>query len=134
MGRHATGAHGILPPNIINSALTNARMPLIHTACQTPDDTTHCRTWGTIRRALHHDIDRDQATWLDQGSVTLRAGGWLNNLKPKKLRMVAGPYILYPVPHRMENQYPGLRPAPPPCGHPAPTPCSNHYPHSPPHS
>ena len=68
-------------------------MLLIHTGCPDPDDTTHRRTWGTIRRVLHHDIERDQATWLDQGSVTIRAGGWLNNLNPKKLRRVAGPQI-----------------------------------------
>ena len=133
-GSNATGAHGNPPPNIINSALANARMPLIHTGCPTPDDTTHRRTWGTIRRALHHDIDQDQATWLDQGSSTIRAGGWFNNLNPQKLRRVAGPYILYPVPHGMDDHCPGLRAGDPPAGTPAPTPCSNHYPHSPPHS
>ena len=72
----ATGAHGSPPPpNIINSALANARMPLIDTGCPTPDDTTHRRTWGTIRRALRHDIDRHQATWIDESSVTIRLGG-----------------------------------------------------------
>ena len=59
VGSNATGAHGNLTPNIINSALANARMPLIHTGCPTPCDTTHRRMWGTIRRALHHNIDRD---------------------------------------------------------------------------
>ena len=120
VGRNATVAHGIQPPNIIIYAIANARVPLIHTGCPTPDDTTQRRTPGTIRRALHHDIDRDQATWLDQGSVTIRAGGWLNNLNPKELRRVAGPYILYPVPHGMDDHCPGLRPGDPPCGHPCP--------------
>ena len=50
------------PPPPINSALANARMPLIDTGCPVLDDTIHPRKWGTIRRALHHDIDRDQAT------------------------------------------------------------------------
>ena len=64
-GSTATGTHGNQPPlNIINSVLANARMPLIDTGCPTPDD-THRQTWGTIRRALHHDIDRDQATLID---------------------------------------------------------------------
>ena len=63
------------PRNIINSALANARMPLIDTGCPTLDDTTNPRTWGTIRRALHHDINRDQATWINQGSITIRVGG-----------------------------------------------------------
>ena len=118
VGSNATRGHGNPPPNIINSALANARMPVIHTRCPTPDDTTHRRTWGTIRRALHHDIDRDQAIWIDQGSVSIMAGGWLNNLNPQKLSRVAGPYILYPVPHSMDDYCPGLRPGDPPCGHP----------------
>ena len=118
VGSNATGANGNPPPNIVNSALANARMPLIHTGCPSLHDTTHRRTWGTIRRALHHDIDQDQATWLDQGSVTIRAGGGLNNLNPQKLRRVAGPYILYPVHHGMNDHCPGLRPGDPPCGHP----------------
>ena len=59
-GSTATSTHGNQPPlNIINSALANARMPLIDTGCPAPDDNTHRRMWGTIRRALHHDIDRD---------------------------------------------------------------------------
>ena len=121
MGSSATGAHGNpSPPNIINSALANARMPLIDTGGPTPDDTTHRRTWGTIRRALHHDIDRDQATWIDQGSVTIRVGGWLNTLNPQKMRRVAGPYILYLVPHGIVEHCPGLRPGESPCGHPCP--------------
>ena len=120
-GSTATGTHGNPPPlNIINSALANARVPLIDTGCPTPDDTTHRRTWGTIRRALHNDIDRDQATWIDQGSVTIRVGGWLNTLNPQKLRRVAGPYILYPVPQGMDGLCPGVRPGDPPCGHPCP--------------
>ena len=134
-GNTVTGTHGNPPPlNIINSALANARMPVIDTGCPTPDDTTHRRTWGTIRRALHHDIDRDQAIWIDQGSVNIRVGGWLNTLNPKKLRMVAGPYILYPVPHGMNGPCPGLRPGDPLAATPAPTPCSHHCPHNPPHS
>ena len=120
VGSNATGVHSNPPTNIINSALANARMPLIHTGCTTPDDTTHRRTWGTIRRALHHNIDRDQATWLDQGSVTIRAGGWLNKLNPQKLRRVAGPCILYPLPHGMDDHCPVLRAGDPPCGHPCP--------------
>ena len=85
VGSSATAAHANpSAPNIINSALVNATMPLIDTRCPTPDDTTHSRTWGTIRRALHHDIDRDQATWIEQGSVTIRLGGWLNALNPRK--------------------------------------------------
>ena len=65
VGSNATGAQGNPPPNMINSALAKASMPLIHTGCPTPDDTTLRRTWGTIRRALHHDIDRDQASWIN---------------------------------------------------------------------
>ena len=95
-------------------------MPLIDTGCPTPDDTTHRRTWGTVRRALHPDIDHHQATWINQGSVTIRVGGGLNTLNPQKLRRVAGPYILYPVPHGMDDNCPGLRPGDPPCGHPCP--------------
>ena len=120
VGSNATGAHSVPPPNIINSALTDTRMPLIHTGCPTLDDTTHHRMWGTIRRALHHNIDQDQTTWLDQGSVTIRTEGWLNNLNPQKLRRVAGPYILYPVPSGMDDHCPGLRPGDPPRGHPCP--------------
>ena len=95
-------------------------MPLIHTGHPIPHDTTQRRTGGTIQRALHHDIDRHQATWLDQGSVTIRAGGQINSLNPRKLRRVAGPYILYPVPHSMDGPCPGLRTGHPPCGHPCP--------------
>ena len=95
-------------------------MPLIDTGCPAPDDTTHRRTWGTIRRTLHNDIDRDQATWIDQGSVTIRVEAWLNTLNPKKLRSVAGPYILYPVLNGMDGSCPGLQPGDPPCGHPCP--------------
>ena len=120
VGSNAIGAHGNPPPNIINSGLANTRMPLIQTGCPIADDTTHRRTWGIIRRALHHDIDREQATWIDRGFVTIRAGGWLNNLNPQKLRRLAGPYILYPVPHSMDDHFPGLRPGDPPCGHPCP--------------
>ena len=62
-GNTATGTHDNPPPlNIINSALAYARMPLIDTGCRAPDDTTHRRTSGTIRRTLHNDIDGDQAT------------------------------------------------------------------------
>ena len=117
VGGNATGAHGNPRPNIIKSALANARMPLVNTGCPTPGDTTHRRMWGTIRRALHNDINRVQATWLDRGSVTITAGGWLNSLNPKKLRRMAGPYILYPVPHGMDDHCPGLRPGDPPCEH-----------------
>ena len=121
VGSNATGAHGNPPPpNIIKSALANARMPLIYTRCRTWDDTSQGKTWGTIRKALHHDIDRDQATWIDQGSVTIRVGGWLSPLKAKKLRGVAGPYIIYPVPDGMDDHCPGLRPGDPPFGHPCP--------------
>ena len=95
-------------------------MPLVDTGCPAPDDTTHRRTWGTSRRTLHPDVDRDQATWIDQGSVTIRIAGSLNTLNPKKLRRVAGPYILYPVPHGVDGPCPGLRPGDPPCGHPGP--------------
>ena len=62
---------GTAPANIVNSALANARMPLIHTGHPIPDNATHHRTWGTIRRALHHDIDGYQATLLNQGSATI---------------------------------------------------------------
>ena len=120
-GNTATGTHSNPPPlNIINSALANARMSLIDTGCPTSDDATRRRTWGTIRRALHHDIDRDQATWIKQRSVSIRVGGLLSTLNPQKLRRVAGPYILYPVPHGMDGPCPGLRPGDPPCGHPCP--------------
>ena len=95
-------------------------MPLIDTGHPIPDDATHCRIWGTIRRALHHDIDRDQATWLDQRSVSIGAGAWLKGLNPKKLRRVAEPYILYPVSHGMDGPCPGLQTEDPPCGHPCP--------------
>ena len=33
---------------------------------------------------------------------------------------MAGPYILYPVPHGMDDHCQGLRPGDPPCGHPCP--------------
>ena len=118
---NATGAHGDpCPDNIINSALANARMPLIHTGRPTLDDTTHHRRWGTIGRALHPDINRDRATWIGQGSVIIRVGGWFNNLNSQKLRRVAGPYILYPVPNGRDDHCPGLRPGDPPCSHPCP--------------
>ena len=107
----------LYPTTIHPEAVTQFKETL---GCPTPDDTTHRRTWGTIRRTLHHDIDRDQATWIDQGSVTIRVGGWLNTLSPDKLRRVAGPYIRYPVPHGMDGPCPGLRPGDPPCGHPCP--------------
>ena len=120
MGSNPTGAHGIPPPNIINFAHTNARMSLIHTGWPTLDDTTHRRTFGTIRRALHQDMYRDQATWLDQGSVTIRAGGWWYTLNPQRLRRVTGPYILYPVPTAWMTIAQGSRTGTPPCGHPCP--------------
>ena len=41
-------------------------------------------------------------------------------LNPQNLRRVAGPYILYPVPHGMDGPCPGLRPGDPLCGHPCP--------------
>ena len=41
-------------------------------------------------------------------------------MNAKKLRRVAGPYILYPVPHGMHGPCPGLRTGDPPCGHPCP--------------
>ena len=65
MGSSTTGAHGNPPrPNIINSALANARKLLVDTGCPTQDDTTHRRTRGTIKKALHHNNDRDEATWI----------------------------------------------------------------------
>ena len=79
----------------------------MQTGCQAPDNTKHRRTRGIIRWALHHDIDRDQETWLDQGSITIRAGAWLNSLQPKKLRRLAGPYILYSVALVIDGYYPG---------------------------
>ena len=44
----------------------------------------------------------------------------VENPNPHKLRRGAGPYILYPVPHSMDDHCPGLRPGDPPCGHPCP--------------
>ena len=41
-------------------------------------------------------------------------------LTSQKLRRVAGPYILHPVPHGMDDHCPGLRPGDPSCGHPCP--------------
>ena len=46
--------------------------------------------------------------------------GWLNHLNPQKLRRVAGPYILYPVLHGMDDHCPRLWPGDPCCGHPCP--------------
>ena len=46
-------------------------------------------------------------------------GGCLNTLNPQKLCRSAGPYILYPVPHGMDDHCPGLRLRDPPAG----TPC-----------
>ena len=57
---------------------------------------------------------------MDQDSVTIRVGGWLNNLNPGKLHRVAGPYVLYPLPHIMDDHCQALRPGDPPCGHPCP--------------
>ena len=111
---------GTAPANIVNLALQKVRMPLIDAGHCVSDGATHRRTWGTIHRALHHNIDRDQPTWLDQGSVTIGVGGWLNSLNPKKLRRVVGLYILYPVPHGMNGHCPGLLTGDPPCGHPCP--------------
>ena len=68
--------------SITNSVSANAQMPLINTGHPAPDDTTHRRTWNTIPRALHHSIDRDHATWVVQGSIPFRVGGWLNTLHP----------------------------------------------------
>ena len=86
----------------------------------------------TIRWALHHEIHRDQATWLDQGSVTIRAAGQLNSLNPKK----QGEKTLHhvPRPHGMDGPCPWLRTGDPPCGHPCPTLCSNSCPHNLPRS
>ena len=89
--QNTTQAGGTAPTNIVNSTLANASMPLIHTGHPTPDNTGNRRMWGTGRVAMNHDIDRDQGTWLDHGTVTIRAGGWLNSPSPKKLRRVAGP-------------------------------------------
>ena len=69
MGNTAAGETTTI--NIINSTLANARIPLIHTGCPTADNAPYRSTWGTIRRPRHHDIDRDQVTWLNQGSVTI---------------------------------------------------------------
>ena len=44
----------------------------------------------------------------------------MNNLNPQKLRRVAGPYILYPVPHGTDDHCQGLRLVDTPCGHPCP--------------
>ena len=106
------------PPNTVSSSLANARMPPINTGHPAPDNTTHSRTWGTIRTALHQDIDGDPATWLYQGSITLRAGGWPDSLILKNLRRALGPSILYPVPHGMDGPCKRLRTGDPPCGHP----------------
>ena len=48
------------------------------------------------------------------------AGRWLSSLSPKKLRRVAGPYIIYPIPHGMDGPCPGLRTGDAPCRHPCP--------------
>ena len=93
------------------SALPSVRMPLINKGSPPPPDkTTQRRTSGTIRWALHNHIDRKQATTLDQGYITIRVDGWLNSLNPKKLRRMAGPYVLYPVPHGMDGPSAGPRP------------------------
>ena len=59
-------------------------------------------------------------------------GGWLNNLNPQKLRRVAGPYILYPVPHGMDDHCRGLRSGDLPCGHPCPHALFQPHPMAPP--
>ena len=102
----------------LNGPTRSFLWPRTHTGCPTPDDATHCRTWGTIGRALHHDIDRNQAISLAQGYVTIQAGSWLNSCDPKKLRRVAGLYIMYPVPHSMDGPGAGLRFGDSPCEHP----------------
>ena len=106
--------------NIVSSALANRRMPLTDTGHLTPDNTTNCRTWGTMLRALDHDIEPDQATWLNQGSVTISARGWLNSLNPKKLLRVAGPYFLYSTPYGMDGPCPGAQDWGPPMWTPMP--------------
>ena len=134
-GSTVTGAHrNPSPHNIINSALANARMPVIDTWYPTKIDTTHRRTWGTITMALHHDIDRDQATWINQGSVTIRVGGWLNTQTPKNCAGWQGPTYYTPCPKAWMTTARGLDPGIPPAGTPAPTPCSTCCPHNPPHS
>ena len=134
-GSTATSTHGNpVPPNILNSALANPKIPIIDRGCPTQDDTTHRRTWGTIRRALHHDIDRDQATWIDQGSVTIRVGGWLNTLSPQNYAGWRGPTYYTPHPTAWMAPAQGSGPGTPPAGTPAPTPCSSHCPHNQPHS
>ena len=125
VGSSATGTHDNPPPPK-TSITPLSQTPGCPSSTQdlstssTQDDTTHRRSRGTIRRALHYDIDRDQATWFDQGSLTIRVGGWLNSPNPQKLRRAAGTYILYPVPHGMDDHCPGLRPGDPPSGHPCP--------------
>ena len=136
LGNTASGTHGNPPPlNIINSALANARMPLIDTGCPAADDTTHRRMWGIIRRALHDDIDRDQATWIDQGSVTIRVGGVVEHPKPQKnYAGWQGPTYYIPYPTAWMAPAEGCGPGTPHAATPAPTPCSNHCPDNPPHS
>ena len=38
--------------------------------------------------------------------------------EPSETAQGGGPYILYPVPHGMDDHCRGLRPGDPPCGHP----------------
>ena len=45
---NTTQSCGTTPATMVNLALANARMPLIHTGHPTPDDTTQSRTWDTI--------------------------------------------------------------------------------------
>ena len=72
------------------------------------------------RRPLHHNMGRDQATCLDQGSITIGEGRWLNTLHSRKLRRVAGPYVVYLVFHGMDSSSVGFRLGDPLFGQPYP--------------
>ena len=118
VGSSATGAHGNPSPrNIINSALANARMPLIAPPQMTPP---------TAERGAPSEGPYTTTSTATKSPGSTKAlspsplGGWLNTLNPVKLRRVAGPYILYPLSHGMDDLCPGLRPGDPPCGHPCP--------------
>ena len=135
VGSSATSAHGNpSPPNIINFALANARMPLIDTRCPTPDDTTHRRTGASSEGPYTTTWTATKPPGSTKALSPSGLGGWLKPQTPKKCAGWQGPTYYTPCPGAWRTTAQGSVLGIPPAGTPAPTPCSSHCPHSPPHS